>query len=176
MIHCIKVLFLCHVRRILLRSVSAVSVRTAKTSHPQDPSSFQNRTRFAGLRFCFFPEDLKGCPSCGAAPAARMIRFARLWREGHTLPSHTHSAAPPIKSKTARPLHASSTSSAFRCAGFCFCHDRSIRFLSKSDPLRRAPILFFAEISKGCSSTAAARRAWSKFVLLLPDSFDKMNL
>ena len=40
MIHCIKVLFLCHVRRSLLRSASPVCVRAGKAPHPQAPSSF----------------------------------------------------------------------------------------------------------------------------------------
>ena len=40
MIHCIKVLFLCHVRRSLLRSASPVFVRAGKAPHPQAPSSF----------------------------------------------------------------------------------------------------------------------------------------
>jgi len=40
-----------HVRRTQFRSVSAVTVSAAKTAHPLRPSSFPNRTRFAGLRF-----------------------------------------------------------------------------------------------------------------------------
>ena len=40
------------VRRNSLPSVSAVSVSTAKTPDPLLPSSSQNRTPFAGLRFC----------------------------------------------------------------------------------------------------------------------------
>ena len=40
------------VRRNSLPSVSAVSVSAAKTPDPLLPSSSQNRTRFAGLRFC----------------------------------------------------------------------------------------------------------------------------
>ena len=41
------------VGRGLLHSASAVSVRAAKAAYPQAPSSSQNRTRCAGLRFCF---------------------------------------------------------------------------------------------------------------------------
>ena len=40
------------VRRKSLHSVSAVIGRAAKTAYPLLPSSSQNRTRFAGLRFC----------------------------------------------------------------------------------------------------------------------------
>ena len=40
------------VRRSLFRSASPASERAGKAPHPQASSSSQNRTRFAGLRFC----------------------------------------------------------------------------------------------------------------------------
>ena len=43
--------FLCRVRRSSLHSAFPVSVSAGKAPHPLPPSSFPNRTRFAGLRF-----------------------------------------------------------------------------------------------------------------------------
>ena len=48
-------------------------------------------------------------------------RSRRLFYALQQKSSLTHFVAPPFKNKTARPLQASSTTSALRCAGFCFC-------------------------------------------------------
>ena len=49
------------------------------------------------------------------------VRSRRLFYALQQKSSLTHFVAPPFKNKTARPLQASSTTSALRCAGFCFC-------------------------------------------------------
>ena len=49
------------------------------------------------------------------------VRSRRLFYALQQKSSLTHFVAPPLKNKTARPLQASSTTSALRCAGFCFC-------------------------------------------------------
>ena len=48
------------------------------------------------------------------------VRSRRLFYALQQKSSLTHFVAPPSKNKTARPLQASSTTSALRCAGFCF--------------------------------------------------------
>ena len=53
--------------------------------------------------------------------------------------SRAYSAAPPFENKTARALHASSTTSALRCAGFCF---RSTADMDMRSKKARVSVLF----------------------------------
>ena len=70
-------------------------------------------------------------------------RSRRLFYALQQKSSLTHFVAPPSKNKTARPLRASSTTSALRCAGFCFVwgsfHAWRIR-TARAPPKKTAPI------------------------------------
>ena len=70
-------------------------------------------------------------------------RSRRLFYSLQQKSSLTHFVAPPSKNKTARPLRASSTTSALRCAGFCFVwgsfHAWRIR-TARAPPKKTAPI------------------------------------
>ena len=52
-----------HVRRTQLCSVSAVSVRAAKTAHPLSPSSFPKRESHGGLPFRYFGVQIRITPA-----------------------------------------------------------------------------------------------------------------
>ena len=79
------------------------------------------------------------------------VRSRRLFYALQQKSSLTHFVAPPSKNKTARPLQASSTTSALRCAGFCFCLRLVLRMaasilsiFTKKDSTHRVLSLFGA--------------------------------
>ena len=85
------------------------------------PNGFSGTARWSQSRDGGLPPQWRSIPFKSTTSSRTAVRSRRLFYALQQKSSLTHFVAPPSKNKTARPLQASSTTSALRCAGFCFC-------------------------------------------------------